>query len=61
MGVTFLLISLLIVVLSWKDNQQSDDPKAIALDRGLFRTSGLFNVLSLIVLGVLALIYGLFW
>lgn len=61
MGVTFLLISLLIVVLSWKDNQQSDDPKAIALDRGLFRTSGLFNVLSLIVLGVLALVYGLFW
>ena len=61
MGVTFLLISLLIVAISWKDNQNNADPKAISLGRGLFQTSKLFNLLSLVVLAVLAIIYGLFW
>lgn len=61
MGVTFLIISIILIVISYLDNGKDADPKAIAINSSLFQTSKLFNTLSLVVIALLVLIYGLFW
>lgn len=61
MGVTFLIISGIIILISLKENGKHDDNKAISINKSLFHTSTLFNTLAIAVIGFLALIYALFW
>lgn len=59
MGIVFLLSAAVMVVVSF---MQSDKPsKGIELSKDLFRTSGLFNVLTLVIIGILAAFYALLW
>lgn len=60
MGIVFLLCVLLIVgfgfIFGGKMNERS-----IRVDRKLFRTSNAFKILSAVILGILFIIYYIFW
>ena len=58
MGYVFILCVLLMVVFGLKSPVSS---KAIEIDRTLFRTTRLFKVLSLSIIGLLSCIYYIFW
>lgn len=60
MGVSFLILSLVIIVISMLQNK-GDDPKAIHLEKGIFKTDPIFNVSALLVMGILTAIYTLMW
>lgn len=61
MGVSFLVLGAVMVIISLIDNKSKSDSKALTLEKGLFNTSPMFNILSLAVCGILAVIYALFW
>ena len=60
MGICFLIIVLVMVLISLFENK-ADDRKAIYSDWGWFQTSRIFNVSSLLILGMLAVIYAIWW
>lgn len=60
MGICFLLIATIMVVISLMENKE-DDQKAIEIERGLFKTSPIFNIATIAICGVLAVIYAVFW
>lgn len=60
MGVSFLILSLIIITISMIQNK-GDDPKAIEIDSTTFSTSMTFKLASIIIFGLLAAIYGLMW
>ena len=60
MGLTFLILCAIIIIISLIENK-GDDPNAIELDKGIFKTSTAFNLGALGVMVLLALVYGLFW
>ena len=61
MGYTTLLTMLVIAVVSYLENNGSDDAKGITISKGLFNTSPLFNVGAFAVMILLTVIYALFW
>lgn len=60
MGLCFLLLCAIMAVISVMENK-NDDPKAIYYEADWFKTSRLFNALSLLVILVVAAIYYFFW
>ncbi len=61
MGITFLICALLLIVISYVDNGSQDDSKQIELNPGLFKTDMTFNIGALVVMGLLAVIYTVWW
>ncbi|RMG84579.1 MAG: sodium/glucose cotransporter [Bacteroidetes bacterium] len=61
MGICFLLIVAIMVVISLIENKDGADEKAIEVDKSLFKTDMTFNVASLAVIGILAVIYAVWW
>ena len=61
MGITAVLTMIIIVILSNLQNKGADDPKGIEITKDLFKTSPLFNIGSIIVCIILAVLYALFW
>ena len=61
MGYTTLLTMLVIAVVSYLENNGSDDARGITISKGLFNTSPLFNVGAFAVMILLTVIYALFW
>jgi solute:Na+ symporter, SSS family len=59
MGISFVILSAIMIAISVFDKSISEN--TIEVNRGLFKTSNTFNFASLIVLGLLAVIYALFW
>jgi SSS family solute:Na+ symporter len=60
MGLTFLFLCALIILISIVENK-GDDANAIELDKGLFKTSGAFNLAAIGIIALLALVYAVFW
>ena len=60
-GLVLLLSMLIIVVVSYFDNQGKDDPKGLTLTRSLFKTGPAFNAGAAAVLVILAFLYAVFW
>ena len=58
MGYVFLLCVLLMVLFGLKSPVSE---KAIVVDKTLFRTTTLFKVLSICIIGILSYIYYIFW
>lgn len=58
MMVSFLLISLVIVVISLLDKKET---KGLDISRKIFRTDKLFNLLSIIIIVIFSAIYIVFW
>jgi SSS family solute:Na+ symporter len=61
MGLTALLTMAVIILVSWMENRGKDDIKAIELNKGIFKTSPLFNIGAFAVLIILTVVYTLFW
>ncbi|MEM6396736.1 MAG: sodium/solute symporter [Bacteroidota bacterium] len=59
-SVVFLLLSLITVFLLLTDDKSSDDPKAIDLESGLFRTENIFNLSAIAIILILTAIYATF-
>ena len=59
-GISFLILcGVIILITLWE--RKGISTKAIPLERSLFHTGSVFNVLSIIVMAILAVIYGIFW
>jgi len=59
-GVVFLLSVALMVGVSMFENK-GDDKKALLYDKSIFHTSSAFNIGALVITGILAAIYAMFW
>ncbi|MBC9798176.1 sodium/sugar symporter [Sinomicrobium weinanense] len=60
MGLSFLILSVIIIGISLLENK-TDDPKAISFEKGLFKTSPVFNISAILIMGILAVIYTVWW
>ncbi|MEO0787212.1 MAG: sodium/solute symporter [Bacteroidota bacterium] len=58
--IVILVLSLGTVFLLLTDNKSTDDPKAIDLEPGLFRTQGIFNLSAVAIILILVAIYATF-
>jgi SSS family solute:Na+ symporter len=61
MGITFLLTVLFMLVVSHFNNNGGDDKKGININKSLFKTSPIFNVISFAVILMLVALYSIFW
>lgn len=61
MGLCFLLLSAIMIVVSLLENKSSHDHKAITIEGGLFKTDPVFNIATIVICGLLAVIYAVFW
>ena len=59
MGLSFVILSLMMIVISLMDRKDRDET-AFNLPQGLFNTSIGFNIASLLICGILAAIYLIF-
>ena len=59
MGISFILISLLMAAISHFDT--TDDGGEIVVEKGLYQTDSIFNYASIVVCGILAVVYAVFW
>ena len=60
MMVSFLLISFVIVIISFLDKKQSEN-KGLEMSRKIFRTDKTFNLLAIIIILIFSAIYIIFW
>jgi SSS family solute:Na+ symporter len=61
MGLVFVIIAVGMVLISYLDPRSKDNPKGIALEPSLFRTSMGFNIGAVGIVGILAALYTIFW
>lgn len=61
MGITAVLTLIIIMIMSNIQNKGADDLKGINFGTDLFKTSPLFNIGSMVVCILLAVLYALFW
>ncbi|WPP48152.1 sodium/sugar symporter [Catalinimonas niigatensis] len=60
MGVVFLILATLMVVISLAQSGK-DQPNSIEISPSLFKTSKKFNVGALLIIGILAALYIVYW
>jgi SSS family solute:Na+ symporter len=61
MGVVFLVIAGLMIVVSLVEGKGKDHPNSIEITRDLFKTSTAFKIGALIMTGITAALYIVFW
>lgn len=61
MGLTFILTSILIIIISYMEGKGADNSKGIKLTKELFKTSPLFNIGAFAVMIILVALYAMFW
>lgn len=61
MGLTFILTSFIMIIISYVNNGKGKDVKGIQLSKKLFQTSSSFNYSSLVIIILLIAIYSIFW
>ena len=61
MGLTFVITSVIMIIISYIDNGKNKDIKGIELSKKLFKTSSSFNITSILILLTLIFIYTIFW
>jgi solute:Na+ symporter, SSS family len=60
MGLTFLFTCGIIAVVSFAGGGK-EDPKAIELEKGVFKTDAKYNIGAFAILLILAFVYAIFW
>ena len=61
-GYSFLILSAILVGYSLIENRKKGDHgKGIEIEKGLFKTGPIFNGSAIIIMGVLAALYAIFW
>lgn len=61
MGVVFLALAALMIIISLVEGKGKDHPNSIDVSKDLFKTSTGFNIGALIILGITAALYIVFW
>ena len=61
MSIVFVTIVGLMLLISLPDKKTKDNPKALIIDTSLFKCSPGFIVGSVIIIGILAALYTVFW
>jgi SSS family solute:Na+ symporter len=61
MGIVFLTLVAIMVVVSLLDKKGQQNNKTIEVDTSMFRTSPAFTVGMVLVLGIIAALYMMFW
>lgn len=61
MTIAFFVVVIVMIVISLAKPRAADDKHALEVDTSLFKTSMSFKILSLIILGILAALYTVFW
>lgn len=60
-GWCFLILVAIMVIISLLDKKSANNPKGLQLDSQMFKVSGSFAVLSILICGILAALYTVFW
>ena len=61
MGFVFVLSVIGMVIISLSDEKSKNNPKGLEIDASMFKMSNGFTAGALIVLGILAALYTIFW
>ncbi|RZA00363.1 MAG: hypothetical protein EOO68_11400 [Moraxellaceae bacterium] len=61
MTIVFIFLMLLMVVMSLLDKRSRDNPRVIEVDTKMFRTSPGFIIGSVLIVGILAALYTIFY
>lgn len=61
MGFVFIIVCLVMVVVSLSDKESINNPKGLEIDASMFKPQGTFAVGAVIVCGILAALYIIFW
>ncbi|MFC3198520.1 sodium/sugar symporter [Parapedobacter deserti] len=61
MMITWILVMLIMVVISYIEGKGRDYEKGIVLERSIFKTPAAFNIGGFIICMILVLLYSLFW
>jgi len=61
MGFVFLICVLFMVIISLADSKSKNNPKGLEIDAAMFKPQGSFAVGAVIVFGILAALYIIFW
>jgi SSS family solute:Na+ symporter len=61
MSLTFLVVVLIIILISYIERKGADDTKGIPLKRSMFATSAKFNISAFVICIILVVIYAIFW
>lgn len=61
MGVVFLVIAALIIGISLYEGKGKDHPKSIEVNKELFKTSMTFKIGAILIAGIIAALYIVFW
>ena len=61
-GYCFLILSAVLVVYSVIEyGMKGDHGKGIDLEKGLFKTGAVFNGSAIVIMGIFAALYAIFW
>jgi SSS family solute:Na+ symporter len=61
MGFVFLIVVAVMVIMSLADRKSKNNPKGLEIDAAMFKPKGAFAVGAVIVCGILAALYIVFW
>ena len=61
MMATWILTMIIMIAISYAETGGKIQEKSIALSKNLFKTGKVFNICSIIIIIILALLYGFFW
>lgn len=61
MGIIFLVLCAVIVVITLADPKSRNNPKGLEIERSMFRPGQSFIIGSIMICGVLAALYTVFW
>lgn len=61
MGVVFLIIAALMIIISLVEGKGKDHPNSIEINRDLFKTSTTFKIGAVLIAGITAALYIVFW
>jgi SSS family solute:Na+ symporter len=61
MGIVFVVLAVIMIIISLLDPKSKDNPKGLEIDASMFKTSTSFNIGAVIICGILAALYTMFW
>ncbi|MBC3540958.1 sodium/sugar symporter [Rufibacter sediminis] len=61
MGIVFVICLVLMILITLFDSKSKTNPKGLEIDSSMFKTTTTFAVLSVLVCGILAALYIIFW
>ncbi|TDQ19174.1 SSS family solute:Na+ symporter [Algoriphagus boseongensis] len=61
MGVVFLVLAALMIIISLIEGKGKDHPNSIEVNKELFKTSIQFKIGAILIAGIIAALYTIFW